>query len=321
MICIPMVMMNQATDIRNASVLRANNEPPALLFEMIRSFVTLAATLNLSHAVKDLGSTRQTVRRHISHLEDSMGEPLFLVEDRRYQLSPLGEAVLPSAKDILARGVLWLNGQSRSVGQLQQLHASRDDWDFYQQQQPLGLIWDDSSILLRETFRAWSMAGGEIESPLFAHVRPYLIIYRQSDVGWICVEFGQKSVYVNWFGQDYARSSIGRPISKMPAGEEFSHLIYEAFDEVQAAQMVRLDHVFTRMPRADSEGLAPVAYQRLMLSGFFPDKSSAVMSLVVPVEEVKITGLDLSRVEGLDPVEMIDIPLSEARFERFLRDA
>ncbi|MFC6639418.1 helix-turn-helix domain-containing protein [Sulfitobacter sediminilitoris] len=313
--------MNQARDIETATVLRANNEPPALLFEMIRSFVTLAATLNLSHAVKDLGSTRQTVRRHISHLEASMGEPLFQVEDRRYQLSPLGKAVLPSAKDILARGVLWLNGQSRSVGQLQQLHASADDWDFYQQQQPLGLIWNDSSVLLRETFRAWSMASGEIESPLFAHVRPYLIIYRQSDVGWICVEFGQKSVYVNWFGQDYARSSIGRPISKMPAGEEFSHLIYEAFDEVQAAQMVRLDHVFTRMPRSDSEGLAPVAYQRLMLSGFFPDRSSAVMSLVVPVHDVKIAGLDLSKVEGLDPVEMIDIPLSEARFESMLRDA
>ena len=294
--------------------------PPALLFEMIRSFLNLASTLNLSHAVKDLGSTRQTVRRHISQLEETMGAPLFLVEDRRYQLSELGQSVLPDAKDILARGTTWLGGQSRSIGQLQRLQANVGDWDFYQEQQPLGNIWTDSSILLRETFRAWSMAGGEIESPSFAHVRPYLIVYRQSDVGWICVEFGQKSVYVNWFGQDYARSSIGRPLSKMPAGEEFSHLIYESFHEVQVAQMARLDHVFTRMPRAGHEGLAPVAYQRLMLSGFFPDRSSAVMSLVLPVDKVNISGFDINKIKGLDTVASIDLPREEAVFERMLTD-
>ena len=44
-----------------------------LLFEILRSFTMLAATLNLSHAVKELGSTRQTVRRHISQLEDIKG--------------------------------------------------------------------------------------------------------------------------------------------------------------------------------------------------------------------------------------------------------
>lgn len=315
-----MVAMNDATAIQNEVATAITDAPPALLFEMIRSFVTLASTLNLSHAVKELGSTRQTVRRHISQLEASMGAPLFMVEDRRYQLSTMGESVLPSAEDILARGKLWLAGQSRSVGELQRLHAHKDDWDFYQQQQPLGQIWTDQSLLLRETFRAWTMAGGEIESPLFAHVRPYLIIYRQSDVGWICVEFGQKSVYVNWFGQDYARSSIGRPISQMPAGKEFSHLIYEAFDEVQAAQMVRLDHVFTRMPRGESEGLAPVAYQRLIMSGFFPDRSSAVMSLVVPVETVKIKGLDAAKFTSLDPVEPMGFAPEDARFERMCRD-
>lgn len=298
----------------------AQEVPPALLFEMIRSFVTLASTLNLSHAVKDLDSTRQTVRRHISHLENSMGAPLFLVEDRRYQLSSLGESVLPDAKDFLARGTLWLRGQSRTVGALQRLQANVDDWDFYQQQQPLGKIWSDPSLLLRETFRAWTMARGEIESKWFAHVRPYLIIYRQSDIGWICVEFGQKSVYVKWFGQDYARSSIGRPISKMPAGVEFSHLIYEAFDEVQAAQMARLDHVLTHMPRSDAETLVPVAYQRLILSGAFPDGSPAVMSLVLPVEELNISDLEPGRTNNLGPVEQFEFPPEEAIFEKLLVD-
>jgi DNA-binding transcriptional LysR family regulator len=50
-----------------------------LLFEMIRSFSKLAKTLNLSHAVHELSSTRQTVRRHIASLEEIKGENLFEV--------------------------------------------------------------------------------------------------------------------------------------------------------------------------------------------------------------------------------------------------
>lgn len=307
--------MNKTIDLK-AAVFPANtNVTPGLLFEMIRSFVTLAATLNLSHAVKELGSTRQTVRRHISTLEEAMGMPLFFVDDRRYYLTAAGENALPDAKDILARGTTWLRGQSSSIGHLQHLKAKVGSWDFYQEQQPLGRIWTDPSVLLRETFRAWSMSAGEIENPLFSHVRPYLIIYRKAEAGWICVEFGQKSVYVNWFGQDFARSSIGRSLSQMPAGEEFSHLIYQSFDEVQATQIARLDHVFTRMPRSGQDELAPVAYQRLILSGFFPDRSQAVMSLVLPVDTVHISGLDPSKLEALDPVEPIPFKVADARFE------
>ena len=290
--------------------------PPPLLFEMIRSFVTLARTLNLSHAVKDLGSTRQTVRRHIATLEETMGAPLFAVDDRRYQLTPAGEKALPNAKDILARGTTWLRGQASSVGTLQYLRAHHGEWDFYQQQQPLGRIWTDQSILLRETFRAWAMSSGEIENPSFSHVRPYLIIYRQSDAGWICVEFGEKSVYVNWFGLDYARSSVGRPISRMPAGEEFSHLIDQAFHEVEATQTARLDYVFTRMPRIEKDVLSPVAYQRLILCGYFPDGSPAVMSLIAPLENVDLIGVDPMQTISLDPVAMAPFDPAGAIFEQ-----
>ncbi|MEP5729086.1 MAG: LysR family transcriptional regulator [Sulfitobacter sp.] len=292
--------------------------PPALLFEMARSFVMLASTLNLSHAVKELSSTRQTVRRHISQLEGSMGGPLFLVEDRRYELSELGRQMLPNAKDILARGTLWWRGQARSVDQLEQLTATVNDWMFYQQQQPLGMIWSDTSLLVRETFRAWTMAGGQIESSWFAHVRPYIIIYRNSDIGWICTEFGEKSVYVKWFGMDYARSSIGRPISQMPAGEEFSHLIYQSYDEVQATQGARLDHVFTRMPKLGTGKSPPVTFQRLIMCGFFPDGSEAVMSLIAPVQNANIEGLDITLFEGSTKVEATEFTSEEAILEGML---
>ncbi|MEO1399352.1 MAG: LysR family transcriptional regulator, partial [Pseudomonadota bacterium] len=75
--------------------LKEMNQP--LLFEMLRSFTTLAKTLNLSHAVSELNSTRQTVRRHIALLEEMRGEVLFDVVNRRYELTEAGQAALPAA--------------------------------------------------------------------------------------------------------------------------------------------------------------------------------------------------------------------------------
>ena len=135
--------MNKSVDLEKTIRSAHESIPPALLFEMIRSFVSLAATLNLSHSVKQLGSTRQTVRRHISTLEEAMNAPLFSVNDRQYTLTDAGRNALPGAEDILARGITWLRGQSRSIGSLQHLRADHGDWTFTKNNNPLaafGLI-------------------------------------------------------------------------------------------------------------------------------------------------------------------------------------
>ncbi|KIN65261.1 Transcriptional regulator, LysR family domain protein [Sulfitobacter noctilucae] len=307
--------MNANPSFESGTTVPEASAPPALLFEMIRSFVTLASTLNLSHAVKVLGSTRQTVRRHILNLEVEMKGPLFFVEERRYVLTDLGKRVLPGAKDILARGEIWLGGGAGSVGALQFLKAHKGDWDFYQEQKPMGLIWQQEHLILREAFRAWTMAGGHIQSPHFAHIRPYLMIYRESGNKWICVEFGEKSAYVDWFGLDYARSSVGLAIGELPAGEAFGHMLNEAFFDVQATQLARLDHVFTRMPDEDGQGWAPMAYERLMISGFFPDGSLAVMTLVNPTASVQITGLPSEDLAALADLSIPALDLADAKFE------
>lgn len=289
------------------------NQP--LLFEMIRSFTTLAQTLNLSHAVTELNSTRQTVRRHISQLEALRGEELFRTKDRRYELTDAGEAALPEALELLSHARAWSRGQTGVRGALQYLQAREGDWVFYQQQQPMGDIWRDESILLRETYRAWMMSSGEIESPHLAHVRPFLLVYRNSDSGWICVEFGSHSAYVQWFGQDYARSSIGRPIARLPAGEEFGRMLDQSFLDIETTQMARLDHVYTRMPKLHDEDQATMAYQRLMMAGFFPDGSSAVMTLVVPKNDVKIATLDGTHRAAMTEITQPDFDPADARFE------
>lgn len=278
----------------------------ALLHEMTRSFVTLAKTLNLTHAVAELGSSRQTVRRHIAQLEKLRGVPLFEMVNRKYVLTLEGKTALPEAEKLVHHSMAWATGQSGTVAGLQYLKTFKGNWGFYQQEQPMGSLWNGESTLLRETLRGWVMSSGLIEHGCLAHVRPHMVVYRDTEMGWISVEFGRKSAYVGWFGLDYARSSVGRPVGKLPAGEEFGYLLNQAFDDIQSNQLCRLDHVFTYMPQPKTDTLVPIAYQRLMMAGFFPDGSPAVLTVVEPTSKVNIQGLSQDIQDKLVEIEAGD---------------
>lgn len=266
---------------------------PALLFEMIRSFVTLASTLNLSHAVAQLSSTRQTVRRHIQQLEDTMGAALFSIENRRYSLTKAGIEALPEARDILDRGKLWLDGKTRHAdGMLRLSHEEPNGWCFHQQQQPLSLIWDGGSPMLQAALQAWTQSQGELESEAFRAMRPYVLVYRDSPNGWICTEVGEKSFYTQWWGWSNARSSIGRPLKLFPGGPEFENMLNFPFREVEATYGVRLDEVVTQIPREEGGAPVPLAYKRLLMAGRYPDKSFALIAAVDRSASVNIVGVD-----------------------------
>jgi biotin operon repressor len=293
--------------------------PPALLFEMTRSFVTLARTLNLSHAVAELSSTRQTLRRHITQLETEMGVQLFNVEDRRYSLTKAGEAALPEALDLVARFTMWLRGTAKHHNNMQYVNfALPNGWSFHQQQHPLSKVWNGKSVIMREALRAWAMSGGKIEAPELAHVRPYLIVYRLTQTGWICVEFGEECFYVKWFGWAKARSSVGRSIGNMPGGENFARLLEQPFSEVTNTQGARLDHVSTQVPRGEGERIAPIRYARLMMGGQFPDGSTALFALVEPIENIEIEGVDPTILSPIPADVMIKFDKNEAKFEQIV---
>jgi len=296
---------------------RPDQPPPALLYEMMRSFVTLADKLNLSAAVKELGSTRQTVRRHIMLLEEEMGDALFSIDDRRYSLTDFGANALPEAIELVARGALWLRGTSRHEQGLQRISFGLPNgWTFEQQQQPLSQVWNGSSLLMRETLRAWTMSGGRIESAELAHVRPYLIVYRLETTGWLSVEFGDESFYVKWFGWAAARSGIGRNVGKLPGGPEFAQLLEQPYAEVTNTQGVRLDHVYTQVPKGDQGTVTPVGYARLMMGGRFPDQSQALFALVEPTADLVIEGLDSALIPAVDEDITVKFDKSLAKFEQ-----
>ncbi|HGG65343.1 MAG TPA: LysR family transcriptional regulator, partial [Rhodobacteraceae bacterium] len=115
----------------------------AILFELLRSYTVLARTLNLSKAVRELGSTRQTVRRHISLLEERKGEALFRLEERQYFLTEAGKRSLKEAKELLARSEAWLDNNTGQDDGLLHMAFDGDNGEplYYLQQHSLDKLW------------------------------------------------------------------------------------------------------------------------------------------------------------------------------------
>ncbi len=271
-----------------------------LLFEMLRSFAALAETLNLSHAVAHLGSTRQTVRRHIAQLEALKGGQLFNISDRQYALSDMGAACLPEALELLAQGEAWLQGQARLLNGLQLISRAQDDGCCYHQQQhPLSKLPQDNADLLRRSVITWAQTGGYLEAPQMEDIRSYGTVFRKVNGLWIYTEVGAKSAYSQWFGWAQSRSAIGMPMDQKQGEAELDYLKRAAFTEVEQKGSLRLDHIFTFLQMGEDGQHHPLAYERLLLAMHYPDGSNAIMSICRPSYDVEIEGIMPEQIQKM----------------------
>ena len=281
--------------------------PPALLYEMMRSFEALAQTLNLSQAVEQLCSTRQTVRRHIAQLEEAMGGKLFEVHQRQYCLTDLGARALKPSRLLLDQGRVWYRGDFQHVrGMLRFSYEAPSGSAYHQQQQQISVIWSGKSELLRAALKAWTASEGKIESPNLAKVRPYILVFRENSDGWVCVEVGEKSFYSNWFGWAKARSSVGRNLQDLPGGEEFASLTIEPFIDVSLGHGVRLDQVAAKMQFGQDEAFQYIAFDRLLLGVHLPDGTPAIISVVDRARTMGISDLDGNILDGMPARASVD---------------
>lgn len=286
------------------------NGVPALLYEMMRSFTALARTLNLSQAVDELGSTRQTVRRHISQLEEAMGNKLFDVQQRRYALTAYGQRAVAPAQLLLDQCGIWHQGKFQSVdGMMRFSFEGNAGWIYHQQELPMSVVWSCKSDLLRTALKAWTLSEGKLESRNLAQIRPYILAYREISEGWICVEVGEKSFYSNWFGWAQARSSVGRNLNQFPGGEEFASLANAPFRDVRDGHSVRLDQVVTRMQLSADGSMQHIAFDRLLMGVQMPDGSPAIISVVDRACEIRITDLDAGLLDQVPESAKVDFSL------------
>jgi len=278
---------------------RRNN----ILFEMLRSFVSLAHTLNLSQTVRILSSTRQTVRRHIDILEEIRGEKLFELIDRQYQLTDSGLHSLGEAQNILARGDAWMSGEFEDFDGLQSIKINDTEVPelplFYSQQHPLTRLWQDGTPLLQYGFKSWVNAKASIEDSAFAVIRPYCIIFRRVQENWLCVEVGEKSALSTWFGWAWTKSSIGKVLEHTAAGSNSGDYLLRAYDDVYATGSARYDHQHRRVPRVSDGPLIPISLQRLLLACKFPDGEFGLVTLSDRTYQLEIPGLSPEQIQSM----------------------
>ncbi|MBT4889120.1 MAG: LysR family transcriptional regulator [Rhodospirillales bacterium] len=275
----------------------SQSQHQSILFEMLRSFTTLAYTLNLSKAVRILGSTRQTLRRHIDILEEIRGEKLFEVQDRQYHLTETGSQSLKEAGSLLERGEAWLEGRIKTVDGLSLVkYDDEDGFSLYSQQYPVTRIWEDSPPLLRHGLKAWVDAKAQLEHPAMDKIAPYTNVYRKHKNSWLCVRVGEQSSIARWLGPVWAKSAIGCVLEEDPMSCGADLFTIENYDRVSQETSIRLDHVFVRLPRKEGEKPQSARYQRLLFRCFFPDGNSAVATLIAITNKVDIAGLDLTGI-------------------------
>ena len=277
----------------------------SLLFEMLRSFVTLAETLNVSRAVQELGVTRQTLRRHIEILEKCRGQSLFVVDDRQYRLTSEGAQAVQEARNLLERGRAWLDSEAGHREGLFHFTLTRQDGYYYHlQQHPISRVWTHEGQVLRQAIQAWALSEGQIEHKAFQAVRPHALVFRYLDDHWLCAEVGEDSDFARWYGWSWARSSVGRKIDGLPGAGRFNFSAAQSYDELRATQGLRLDHIATLMPHGPQDTLRPICFARLLLGCRFPDGSFAMMSMVDQSCDIDIPGLDpviLAQARAVEP--------------------
>lgn len=278
----------------------------AVSLDMLRAFVALSETLNLTDASDRLSATRQTVRRHITDLENILGAPLFALERQRYSLTHRGAASLASAKLVLQQVDQW----ARNAAQAGSSSLFLDRAKFtdsagrthFSQQHPISEISRTGGTVMKSALTAWVESGAQLEAPEMRKIKPFLVIYRGSQRGWICVEIGDRSAYAQWFGWSWSKSAIGRLMDEDSAGSEFNDFISSAYARIHDEGNVRVDHLFAHLPREGFEQPIPVAFQRLLMGCVFPDGSPALAVLVDITKKVSIDELDemsLATAHGL----------------------
>lgn len=88
----------------------------------LRHFLAVAETLNFTRAADRLLMASSPLSRSIKELEFEVGGPLFVRSTRRVALTPLGEALIPHARRVLADVEALTRDMDRRVRESAQVH-------------------------------------------------------------------------------------------------------------------------------------------------------------------------------------------------------
>ena len=264
---------------------------------MIRSFVVLARTENLTIAVSELGVTRQTIRRHITQLEELLGCILLISTPRGYRLTEEGRRHLANAEWTLDQMEDWVTGAVDVVGYLQQVSLQLDGGGYFcGRQHKLSDVWRLGTATIQQGFRAWCGSQGDVEHPRVEEIRSKMVLFRKQRGKWLYIHVGDESTTKSWLGLVWAGSEVGSFLEEGIMAGEMDRFVTQAYDQTLSCGTVRYDHIATTLVRTKAGLPEPVNYQRLIMAFRLPDGSPVLGVLAVVTDDIEIvkpTGIDL----------------------------
>ena len=273
---------------------------PSATLDAMKSFVVLADTQNLSEAVRILGLTRQTIRRHINLIEDIRGVVLFTLEAGSYRLTEAGYAEFRAIRDIINQASSWMDGLAAKSPELQLCnHQGPNGAYFLSQQHKITDLLSKGPNLLKRVYKAWADSAGEIEAPAFFRVKRYVLIYREQFDNWLCVHVGEQSALANWLGPVWAKSVIGSLLDHDPVANPSDEYVMQAYREVMDSGNCRYDHAAVRLSRGPQGEMEAVNYHRLLLPCRFPDGAPALAVCTFRTNNIDLGLLGVAEFERM----------------------
>lgn len=297
--------MTEIDDVRRSrsdkSSRKAVSTPP-MMAEMMRSFVVLAQIENLTGAVSELGVTRQTVRRHITQLEELLGCDLLVPGPKGYSLTEDGERHLTNANWTLRQMEDWVTGCVDVVGHLQQVTVQLEDNRYFcGRQHKLSDVWRLGTSSIQQCFRAWIESEGNVQHPLIEEIRPKMVFFRKQKGKWLYIHVGDESSMADWLGLVWARSEVGSFLENDLMSSDADRFVSCAYDETLAQGTVRFDHIATTLARTRGGPPEPVNYQRLLMACRLPNGSPVLGALRISTDKIEVP----------EPVEFDLLPMAD----------
>ncbi|MGO1119939.1 helix-turn-helix domain-containing protein [Rhodovibrionaceae bacterium A322] len=290
----------QAAPPSNSAWTKTGSLPP-LLYEILRSFVSLGERLSLPESVEELGVTRQTIRRHIRTLEEIKKAPLLTLKGQRYRLTEQGEDCLRESQSLLQGFSAWLRGDQSTAGSGDRLQSSslqdRHGLDYRSQRHPLNRLWTQAPQLLQQGLLQWVSTAGRSDKLMQLPIWDHLMVFRRFEGNWLIVAIGEKAAYRSWQDSTWVRSAVGRPLTDAPTSPKMSAFLSDTYSQAHALGAPRLDHIYCKQHWRNEDTPRAVAYQRLLFPLIYPDQSTALAALPVVTNQISIDGLPAKRLQ------------------------
>lgn len=284
----------------------------SLYFAALQSFVVLAQTKRMQDAATQLGVSRQTIMRHVSHLEQLRGDvPLLSHAGHTYSLTQEGKDFFRRAQNILdqARSLAGRTGLSSDIvdGLERTRLITQSGHDYRSQQHPLWRVSEIGTVTIKKAFHIWQKANFDIGHPEVQELMPVLTIFRWQKFGWVCTHVGAESAYAHWVGKEWALSAVGCLQADAPAGRDYQVFASHAYESVLASGSCRYDHHYLELGKEAEHkfkfNLRHGTYQRLLMPFQLPDQTPVLVSLAMLTRQVSFADFEISH-DAKMPIEM-----------------